>query len=186
MVKLRGPVADPKLELSSQPTLPQDEILSRLLFGRSVARLTPVQGLRLAAAVDTLRGGGGLSDMLSALRKGLGVDTLDVAGGATAQESTAKAGKYVSDNVFVEVERGVAEGSGKARVQVELTPNLLPGTDPDCVKVVEKNITKRGGTILKNARAERWEKSGDGVAVTVAAAFLVARKEGLLGSPVVA
>jgi translocation and assembly module TamB len=131
VVRLEGPAANPKLELTSEPTLPQDEILARLLFGRSVARLTPVQGLRLAAAVDTLRGGGGLSDVLSTLRKGLGVDTLDVAGGETAQESTAKAGKYVSDNVFVEVERGVAEGTGKARVQVELTPNLSVNTEVD-------------------------------------------------------
>jgi dihydrolipoamide dehydrogenase len=35
------------------------------------------------------------------------------------------------------------------------------------VKVVEKNITKRGGTILKNTRAESCEKTADGVAVTV-------------------
>jgi translocation and assembly module TamB len=130
VVRLRGPVADPTLELSSEPVLPQDEILSRLLFGRSVARITPVQGLRLAAAVDTLRGGGGLSDMLSSLRRGLGVDTLDV-GGETAQESTARAGKYLTDNVFLEIERGVAAGSTKARVQVELTPNLSVNTEVD-------------------------------------------------------
>jgi dihydrolipoamide dehydrogenase len=51
---------------------------------------------------------------------------------------------------------------------VELTPELLPGTDPDCVKIVEKNITKRGGTVLKNTRAESCEKTATGVAVTVA------------------
>jgi dihydrolipoamide dehydrogenase len=57
---------------------------------------------------------------------------------------------------------------GAALTVVELTPDLLPGVDPDCVKVVEKNITKRGGTILKNTKAESCEKIGDGVAVTVA------------------
>ena len=51
---------------------------------------------------------------------------------------------------------------------VELTPDLLPGTDPDCVKVVEKNITKRGGTVLKNTKAESCEKTGQGVSVSVA------------------
>lgn len=130
VVRLRGPVADPTLELSSEPVLPQDEILSRLLFGRSVARITPAQGLRLAAAVNTLRGGSALSDMLSSLRRGLGVDTLDF-GGETAQESTARAGKYLTDNVFLEIERGVAAGSTKARVQVELTPNLSVNTEVD-------------------------------------------------------
>jgi dihydrolipoamide dehydrogenase len=61
----------------------------------------------------------------------------------------------------------VYQSFGSALTVVELTPDLLPGTDPDCVRVVEKNITKRGGTVLKGARAERWEKSGDAVVVTV-------------------
>ena len=128
---LKGPAADPKLTLSSDPNLPQDEILSRLLFGTGVARITPVQGLRLAAAVQQLQGGGVVSDVLSTVRKKTGLDTLDVQGGDTGAEgaeSTARAGKYLSDNVYVEVERGVSEGTGKARVQVELTPNLSVGT----------------------------------------------------------
>ena len=130
-VDLKGPAADPKLTLSSDPNLPQDEILSRLLFGTGVARITPVQGLRLAAAVQQLQGGGVVSDVLSTVRKKTGLDTLDVQGGDTGAEgaeSTARAGKYLSDNVYVEVERGVSEGTGKARVQVELTPNLSVGT----------------------------------------------------------
>jgi dihydrolipoamide dehydrogenase len=50
---------------------------------------------------------------------------------------------------------------------VELTPNLLPGVDPECVKVVEKKLTKRGGIVLKNTRAERLEKTPNGVTVVV-------------------
>ena len=50
---------------------------------------------------------------------------------------------------------------------VELTPSLLPGVDPDCVKVVEKKLEKRGGKVLKNTRAERLEKTDSGVTVIV-------------------
>ena len=50
---------------------------------------------------------------------------------------------------------------------VELTPSLLPGVDPDCVKVVEKKLEKRGGKVLKNTRAERLEKTESGVTVIV-------------------
>ncbi len=50
---------------------------------------------------------------------------------------------------------------------VELTPSLLPGVDPDCVKIVEKKIEKRGGKLFKNTRAERLEKTNDGVTVIV-------------------
>jgi dihydrolipoamide dehydrogenase len=64
----------------------------------------------------------------------------------------------------------VYQSFGAQLTVVELTNDLLPGTDADCVKVVEKNITKRGGTILKGARAERCEKKADSVVVTVATA----------------
>jgi dihydrolipoamide dehydrogenase len=50
---------------------------------------------------------------------------------------------------------------------VELTPSLLPGVDPECVKVVEKKIQKRGGAVLKGTRAERLEKTANGVTVVV-------------------
>lgn len=62
----------------------------------------------------------------------------------------------------------VYQSFGAQLTVVELTPNLLPGIDPDCVKVVERSITKAGGTVLKNTRAEKVEKRADGtVAVTV-------------------
>jgi translocation and assembly module TamB len=128
VIKLDGPAAEPRLTLASEPALPQDEVLARLLFGRSVARITPMQGIRLASAVRQLQGGGGVGDALGVLRRAMGVDTLDIQDGETPQETTARAGRYVSDNVYVEVERGVQEGTGKARVQVELTPNLSVGT----------------------------------------------------------
>jgi translocation and assembly module TamB len=130
VVTLRGPANDPKISLKSEPELPQDEILARVLFGRSADRITPVQGLRLAAAVNQLRGGsGGVGGVLDAVRNAAGVDTLDVGAGTTAEESSAKVGKYISDKVFLELERGVQAGSGKARVEVELTPNLSVGTE---------------------------------------------------------
>lgn len=62
----------------------------------------------------------------------------------------------------------VYQSFGSQLTVVELTPNLLPGTDPDCVKVVERSITKHGGRVLKNTRAEGVEKRSDGtVVVTV-------------------
>jgi dihydrolipoamide dehydrogenase len=62
----------------------------------------------------------------------------------------------------------VYQSFGSELTVVELTPNLLPGTDPDCVRVVEKNLVARGGTVLKGTRAERYERLPDGsVAVWV-------------------
>lgn len=130
IIKLSGPATDPEIELTSEPVLPQDEILARILFGRSLAQITPVQGLRLAAAVQSLQGGEStVGGILGSVRDATGLDTIDVEGGATPQETTATAGKYINDRVYLEAQRGVAQGSGKVRVQVDITPNVAVGTE---------------------------------------------------------
>ncbi len=56
----------------------------------------------------------------------------------------------------------VYQSFGTEITVVEMTSQLLPGIDPDCVKIVERSITKHGGKVLKNARAEGVEKQADG------------------------
>ena len=48
---------------------------------------------------------------------------------------------------------------------VELTPSLLPGTDPEAVKVVERTLKKRGAKIYTETRADGYELVGDAVRV---------------------
>jgi len=50
---------------------------------------------------------------------------------------------------------------------VEWTDALLPGVDPDLVRVVERRIKARGGEVLTGAKALGWEMRGDAAAVTV-------------------
>jgi dihydrolipoamide dehydrogenase len=45
---------------------------------------------------------------------------------------------------------------------VEMTPTLLPGTDPDCTAVVEKRFVKHGGKVMKSAKAAGYERAKDG------------------------
>jgi dihydrolipoamide dehydrogenase len=56
----------------------------------------------------------------------------------------------------------VYQSFGADLTVVELTPGLLPGVDPDCTKVVERTIGKRGGKVLKGTRAERQELGPNG------------------------
>ena len=58
------------------------------------------------------------------LRSVLRVDTLDVGAGGDDQPGTVRAGKYLNQDVYLEVEKGTAAGSGKARVEVEILPNV--------------------------------------------------------------
>lgn len=58
-IAVTGPAAQPVFALSSDPSLPQDEILSRILFKKAAAGLSPFQALQLAQAVAQLSGGAG-------------------------------------------------------------------------------------------------------------------------------
>jgi dihydrolipoamide dehydrogenase len=61
----------------------------------------------------------------------------------------------------------VYQAFGAELTVVELTSTLLPGIDPDCVKIVERAILKRGGKVLKNTKAESLTKTDAGVTVNV-------------------
>jgi translocation and assembly module TamB len=125
----------PNFELSSTPQLPQDEILSRLLFGKPASQLSGVEAAEVAYSLSTLSGigasGGGLG-LLSKIQKGLGLDRLSV--GAATPTTTAtgstqntgasvSAGRYVSDRVFVSVKQSTT-GFSQAEVDVDLSKRL--------------------------------------------------------------
>ncbi|MGI9420031.1 MAG: translocation/assembly module TamB domain-containing protein [Geminicoccaceae bacterium] len=127
ILRLDGPADDPKLLLSSEPILPEDEILSRLLFNRELSQIGPVEAGKLARAVNRLRGGGGF-DAFGEIRGILKIDTLDVVSDEEG-DAAVKAGKYLNEDVYVEVEKGAGEESGRVRVEIELLPNIALEAD---------------------------------------------------------
>ena len=122
-ITLSGPVSAPVLSLSSTPSLPDDEILARIVFGKSARELSPLQSLQLAQSVAEISGavsGGGL---MTKLRQSLGVDALTVDGGGDDGPKVG-VGKYLLENVYVGVRQGATAGSGELAAEIELTPNL--------------------------------------------------------------
>lgn len=116
-VRIIGTVSRPEVDLSAEPDLPEDEVLSRILFGRSAAQLTAIETARLAAALAQLSGGGGF-DLMGNLENALGLDTLDFSQSESGQAQVTT-GKYLADDVYVEV-RSSAQGA--PGVAVEWTP----------------------------------------------------------------
>ncbi|MBW3617442.1 MAG: translocation/assembly module TamB domain-containing protein [Proteobacteria bacterium] len=116
-VRVRGTAAQPEITLTSRPQLPQDEILSQVLFGRSASQLSALEAAQLASALSGLAGGGGF-DIVGGLREFAGLDRLRFAGEGSGV--TVAGGKYISDNVYLEIIGGGREG---AAVQVEYQVN---------------------------------------------------------------
>lgn len=114
-IVLDGPVAEPQVLFTSQPELPEDEVLSQLFFERDITSLSPFQAARLALAIAELTGKGG-DGVVGKIRSGAGLDDLDVS--TTEDGETAlSAGKYVSENLYTEVE---ATSSGKTSLSINL------------------------------------------------------------------
>jgi translocation and assembly module TamB len=119
-----GGYADaPTIELSSVPTLPQDEILAQLIFGQSVKQLSPLQIAQIAQAVASLTNIGGGFDPLGAIRKGLGLDRLSAGADSSGSGASLQAGKYVANGVYVGAQGGLSGGT-HAQVQIDLMDNL--------------------------------------------------------------
>ncbi len=74
IVTVQGRVTEPQITFSSEPPLPEDEVLARVLFGRATQNLSPFQIAQLAAAAAELAGGGGNS-VMSDLRNATGSTT---------------------------------------------------------------------------------------------------------------
>ncbi|MFN7107031.1 MAG: translocation/assembly module TamB domain-containing protein [Brevundimonas sp.] len=115
-INVTGTAAEPKIALTSTPSLPQDEILSQVLFGRSASQLSAFEAAQLAAGVAALAGGGGF-DVIGNLRELAGLDRLSFGGDASAV--TVAGGRYITDDVYLEV---IGGGESGAAVKVEWQP----------------------------------------------------------------
>ncbi|MFI4976534.1 MAG: translocation/assembly module TamB domain-containing protein [Caulobacterales bacterium] len=122
VIAIQGTAARPKIMLSSTPVLPGDEVLSQVLFGASAAQLSPLDAAQLASALSALAGGGGF-DVIGNIRNFAHLDRLALGGGTAAAGVTVSGGKYVTDNVYLEVTGGVKGGSS-AGVEWRVKRNL--------------------------------------------------------------
>ena len=123
IVTVTGPSSNPRLDVSSMPVLPQDEILARILFGTGTGQLTAFQAVQLADAAATLAGANTGGGVLDTMRRALGVDVLSVG------ESGLEVGSYVRDGVYVGVSQGLDAGTGEVTVEVELTDEISLESD---------------------------------------------------------
>jgi translocation and assembly module TamB len=118
-VAVTGLATDPRFTFTSVPTLPQDEVLARLIFGRSLSNLSPIQIAQLADAAAQLAGGRGSGSLFERMRGNLGVDDLDVRTDSKGGTSVG-AGKYLNDRTYLSVQQGDRAGSTKATIDLNL------------------------------------------------------------------
>ncbi|MEM8852462.1 MAG: translocation/assembly module TamB domain-containing protein [Pseudomonadota bacterium] len=120
-VLIAGPAEDPTITFTSEPQLPQDEVLAQLIFGRSLNDLSPFQLAQLAAAVAELAGSGGGPSFLDQVRVFSGLDNLEVVSDPE-RGTQARAGRYIADNIYLGVRAG--DKSSGVTVNLDITRGL--------------------------------------------------------------
>ena len=150
LASVSGTASSPVLSFSSQPPLPQDEIVAQILFGQSASNLGRMQAIQLATELASLAGfGKNKGGVMGELRESLGLDVLrfgSIQESGQRRHQTGKAGllqpgqngssedmesipalevgKYVTDDIYVGLEQGMNGDSSGVRVEIELTPSL--------------------------------------------------------------
>lgn len=118
-VNIDGSSANPRIAFSSTPGLPQDEIVSRILFGSSITEISALQAVQVAASLSTLSGGGGGLNPLGQLRAATGIDRLRILGAddTTGRGTAVAAGMYLSDDIYIEL---ITDARGFTATQIEI------------------------------------------------------------------
>jgi len=107
---LGGRLDNPTFRLESTPSMPEDEVLSQVLFGRDTSSITPYQAVQIAAAARQLAGGMNGPGFIYQMRQAVGIDTLEWReGAAEGDASSVAAGKYITPSLYVEVSRSMDE-----------------------------------------------------------------------------
>lgn len=116
-INVTGTGNQPEIAFNSIPALPQDELLSRILFGASISDLSAPEAVQLAAAVASLNSGGGL-DPINQLRKAVGLDRLRIlpSDTDTGSGTSIAAGKYITRRAYVEL---ITDGKGYSATRLE-------------------------------------------------------------------
>ncbi len=131
---VEGPADAPEVRFESIPELPQDEVLSQLIFGRDLDSISPLQAVQLASAISTLAGRGG--GAIDRLRENIGLDDFDVTTdeeGATA----VRAGKYLTENIYTDV-IVTSEGDTEINLNLDITDEIT----------AKGSVDEEGGTSI--------------------------------------
>lgn len=75
-LQIIGSITDPELTISSTPTYPPQEILARLLFGKSLSEVTPLETVRILYGLAIIQGGNPLTTTIDKAQGLLHVDQI--------------------------------------------------------------------------------------------------------------
>jgi translocation and assembly module TamB len=131
-IEVSGRASAPSVSLVSSPSLPPEDIMALILFGKPARELSALESLQVAQALAQLSGvgpfgkGGGVTGIA---RRTLGLDLLNISVDSDAGASSLEVGKYVAEGLFVSVKEDARGEKGSVRVEYEITGSISIETE---------------------------------------------------------
>jgi translocation and assembly module TamB len=131
-LNISGIATHPSFALQSSPPLPQDEILSRILFGKDMSTITGLQALEVGMAFTSMMDKNGKTgwDMMGKAKDLLGVDQLELReSGDSAGTAEVVAGRQINNRLYLEFNQRLHEPGSTLLFEYELRRNLSISTE---------------------------------------------------------
>lgn len=121
-INVSGRAKSPQLTLSSTPDLPQADIVTLLVVGKTSDRLTDSERTGLSSRAQQIVGNVAASELEQLLAKPLGLDTLDIQTGDKLGNGKVSVGRYITQDIFLSYERQHGDEKGN-KIGVEYSIN---------------------------------------------------------------
>jgi translocation and assembly module TamB len=129
-VLITGEAEDPDVGFASNPSMPEDEIVSRILFDKTLDTITPYQAVQLTRTFMRYSGRNDPYDYdpMGLVRGVTGLDEITVDIGEDGKAHVG-AGKYLTDRIYLNYNQASDAPTGSATVDIEVTPRLSVETE---------------------------------------------------------
>ncbi|WP_370337338.1 translocation/assembly module TamB domain-containing protein [Parvularcula marina] len=123
-VNVGGTVTSPEISLSSNPPMPEEDVMALILFGKQPTELSALESLQIANALRSLAGIGPSFGGGTGLQSTLGLDALSFGVDEATGEGVVQVGKYISDDLYVSARQTARGTSSEVTVTYELTDDV--------------------------------------------------------------
>lgn len=131
-LKITGIATHPTFRLESSPPMPQDEIISRILFGKDMSTITGLQALEVGMALRGMmdKKGNANWDVMGKAKDWLGVDQLELRESGDITGSTELvAGRQINNRLYLEFNQRLHEPGSTIMFEYEIRRNLSISTE---------------------------------------------------------
>jgi autotransporter translocation and assembly factor TamB len=111
-IHVTGHARQPTIAFSSVPELPQADIISLIVLGKTTDRLTKSEHNSLGDTAQQLAGGVIAGELEKTLGKALGLDTVEISPGERIGGGSFKVGRYVTQDLFLSLGYDGGQDSG--------------------------------------------------------------------------